>query len=297
VAAETLGLGGGGVALAAAARARIAARASASDRVELHAERSSASIGGSKERDLGDIGPDDRPRIRVLPATPERRYAFPVRPPESIDELLDRARALAGRTLAEIAAELGRDAPSSGLRAKGKAGELVERALGATGGSRAEVDFPGLAVELKTIPLDARGAPIESTYVCRVRVDDAEYAEWATSWVRAKLARVLWVPLLEHGVERGRDRVLGAPVLWSPSIEQSLQLQLDFEEIMGLIGAGRVEDVTARIGVFLQLRPKAADGTPRAIAFDRDGAPVRTVPRGFYLRTSFTRTILQTADM
>ncbi|MFO0619713.1 MAG: MutH/Sau3AI family endonuclease [Polyangiaceae bacterium] len=121
-----------------------------------------------------------------------------------------------------------------------------------------------------------------------MRVDDAEYAEWSTSWVRAKLARVLWVPL----VPCGDDRAVGAASLWSPSTEDELQLKIDFEEIMGLIGAGRVEDVTARIGVYLQLRPKAADGTPRALAFDRDGAPVRTVPRGFYLRASFTRAVL-----
>lgn len=214
----------------------------------------------------------------------------PAPPPVSVAELVARAEALTGRTLREVGERLGEGAPSSGLRGKGKAGELVERALGATGGPRAEVDFPGLGVELKTIPLDARGVPIESTYVCRVRVDDAEFAEWETSWVRAKLARVLWVPLLDRA---GGERTLGAPVLWSPSDAQSMQLQSDFEEIMGLIGVGRVEDVTARIGVFLQLRPKAADGTPRALAFDREGAPVRTVPRGFYLRATFTRAILQ----
>lgn len=220
-----------------------------------------------------------------MPTDPHR-----VAPPATEEELVARANALEGRSLADLARTLGMPAPAAGVRGKGKAGELVEAALGGEGSSRAEVDFPSLGVELKTIPVDARGVPVESTYVCRVRVEDAEYAEWSTSWVRAKLARVLFVPILD-----GPTRTIGAPVLWSPSPSQSSQLQADFDDIMGLLGAGRVEDVTAKIGVYLQLRPKAADGTPRALAFDRDGAPVRTVPRGFYLRASFTRELLADA--
>ena len=86
------------------------------------------------------------------------------------------------------------------MHGKGKVGEQIERALGASGGSTATWDFPELRVELKTIPLDAsRGAPRESTFVCAVSLADADRAEWATSWVRAKLSRVLWVPVEVHG--------------------------------------------------------------------------------------------------
>lgn len=85
-------------------------------------------------------------------------------PPRDEAELLARARALRGRPV-----------EPSGLHRKGKTGELVERALGAHGGSTATWDFPDLGVELKTIPVDARTAmPRESTFVCTVSLADAD---------------------------------------------------------------------------------------------------------------------------
>lgn len=203
-----------------------------------------------------------------------------IAPPRDEAELLARALALRGMRV---------QAP--GVHRKGKVGELVERALGASGGSTATWDFPGLGVELKTIPVDAaRGVPRESTFVCAVSLADADTAEWATSWVRAKLSRVLWVP-----VEEAQDgaRSIGEARLWSPSPEQERVLAGDFEEILGRIGFGDVEGVTAHLGRWLQLRPKAAHGRVRTVVRAAEGELVATVPRGFYLRARFTGAILR----
>src|SRR4051794_10572257 len=99
-------------------------------------------------------------------------------PPDSIDELLARARSLEGQRLDAIASAVGASTSGDAVRTKGKPGEIIERALGATGGSTRAVDFPELGVELKTIPIDERGAPIESTYVCTLSLTDAELQEW-----------------------------------------------------------------------------------------------------------------------
>ena len=212
-------------------------------------------------------------------------------PPRSLDELLASARTLEGTTLLDIAAGLGTGAPGVGVGQKGKAGELLERALGATGGSRSRVDFPELGVELKSIPTLESGAPLESTFVCAVRLDDAERAEWSTSWAREKLRRVLFVPLVGPR-DGGSTRRVGKIVFWQPTHAQDDVLQGDFDEIMGLIGAGSVEDVSAHLGRYLQLRPKARDGSVRTHAFGADGERISTVPRGFYLRPSFTGALL-----
>jgi DNA mismatch repair protein MutH len=210
-----------------------------------------------------------------------------VHPPASEEELLARARALEGRSLAELAARLG--APlEAGLHGKGKPGALVERALGATGGPQAEVDFPGLGIELKTVPVGERGAPRESTYVCRIQLLEADAEEWETSWVRRKLARVLFVPLLGEGAAL----VVGRAVPWSPTPEEDAALRADFDEIMGALATGGVEGLTAHVGVHLQVRPKAAHGAVRTAALGKDGETIATVPRGFYLRASFTGAIL-----
>lgn len=214
-------------------------------------------------------------------------------PPESVDALMRRARALEGRTLADVLADLGLYASQDPLRTKGSAGETIERALGANGGPTRVHDFPELGVELKTIPVTADGAPLESTYVCTLSLADAETQEWETSWVRAKLARVLWVPLVgAHGLA-WQERIVGAPVLWEPTKEQDDVLRGDFDDVVGLIGIGRIEDLTAHKGRWMQVRPKARDGSVRTLAYGADNEAIATVPRGFYLRARFTGALLR----
>jgi DNA mismatch repair protein MutH len=201
-----------------------------------------------------------------------------------------RAHALVGQSIDSLWREWGMPPRADTTRSKGKVGELIERALGATGGSHRELDFPHLGVELKTVPLDARAWPRESTFVCAVSLIDADRAEWSTSWVRTKLSRVLWVPVQIDA--RGVRRV-GPPLLWSPSSEQERGLAHDFDEIVGRVGAGDVEGLTAHVGHWMQLRPKAAHGGVRTRAPGADGEIVSTVPRGFYLRAGFTGAILR----
>jgi DNA mismatch repair protein MutH len=200
--------------------------------------------------------------------------------PDDETELLARALALRGRPVG-----------AAGTRRKGKIGAFVERALGATGGNAATWDFPDLRVELKTIPVDARtGRPRESTFVCAVSLADADRAEWGGSWVRSKLSRVLWVPVIVGADGAG---VIGEARLWSPTPDQDCVLAGDFEEIMGRVGMGDIEGVTARLGRWLQLRPKAAHGRVRTLVPAAEGQSVATVPRGFYLRALFTAAILR----
>jgi DNA mismatch repair protein MutH len=62
---------------------------------------------------------------------------------------------------------------------------------------------------------------------------------------------------------------------------------------MGLIGVGRIEELTAHLGQWLQVRPKARDGTKSGLAYGSENEAIATVPRGFYLRTTFTECILR----
>jgi DNA mismatch repair protein MutH len=89
------------------------------------------------------------------------------------------------------------------------------------------------------------------------------------------------------------ERRIGAPWFWRPTRAQEAVLRADFDEAMGTIGAGGIEAVTARAGRWLQVRPKAATGSVRTISFGPEGEWIATVPRGFYLRASFTREIFE----
>ncbi len=214
-------------------------------------------------------------------------------PPRSEEELLARAKALAGRTLAEIAKERGWPVPGTSRSGKGWPGQLIESALGASAASLPEPDFQLIGVELKTIPIDGRGRPRESTYVCSVPLDAGSGSTWETSTVRHKLARVLWVPLLCGDALAIGERRVGSPLLWSPSPEDEAALRADWEEFMDLVCVGRVDEIGAHFGTCLQIRPKAASARSRRRALGPAGLPVHTLPRGFYLRTAFTATVLE----
>ncbi len=180
------------------------------------------------------------------------------------------------------------------LRAhKGWLGQLLEYALGASAASRAEPDFPHLGIELKSVPVDARARPRESTYVCVAPLDGSLAVTWEESWVRRKLSKVLFVPIVGDGPPG--TRVIGAPVLWEPSAAEEARLRADWEEITGRIVAGDIEGLDARVGEVLQLRPKGASGSDATWTLDRDAEWVETMARGFYLRRTWTAELLQRA--
>ena len=213
--------------------------------------------------------------------------------PKTEQELARRAEALAGLTLAELAGRLGRPVPPDLKRAKGFVGELVELGLGAPAKSRSGPDFAELGVELKTLPVDRRGRPVESTFVCTIPLLSVGDLEWEDSPVRAKLMRVLFVPVEGERARPVADRRFGTPLLWSPSAEDERDLKFDWDELAGRIGRGDVEGITGHLGRYLQVRPKAADSHARRRAFDADGVAFAALPRGFYLRAIFTERIVR----
>ena len=168
-------------------------------------------------------------------------------PPENEAVLLARAHALAGQSLATLAAQAGLPMPADLKRDKGWVGMLLERYLGASAGSKAEQDFAHLGIELKTIPVDAQGKPLETTFVCVAPLPANSGAPWEPTPAR-------------HNLRRGR----------------------------GI----QVERITARHGAWLQIRPKAANSRALTEGIGEHGEPIMTLPRGFYLKKSFTAPLL-----
>jgi DNA mismatch repair protein MutH len=215
--------------------------------------------------------------------------------PQSEHELLQRANALAGQSLSSLSAAAHITMPHDLRRAKGWVGQLIEWQLGAMAGSKPEQDFPELGIELKTLPIDAHGKPLESTFVCVTPLIGITGLRWESSNVRNKLSRVLWIP-----VEGSRHiplavRRVATPFIWSPDPEDEALLRQDWEELMELVALGQIESITAHHGEVLQLRPKAANGQALTAAIGKQGQLIQTRPRGFYLRSSFTQRLLQRA--
>lgn len=213
--------------------------------------------------------------------------------PQTLEQLLSQAQSIAGLTFGELADELHIPVPPDLKRDKGWVGMLLERALGATAGSKAEQDFSHLGVELKTLPINAEGYPLETTFVSLAPLVQNSGVKWENSHVRHKLSCVLWMPIEGSRHIPLRERHIGAPILWKPTAEQERQLKQDWEELMDLIVLGKLEQITARIGEVMQLRPKGANSRAVTKGIGKNGEIIDTLPLGFYLRKEFTAQILK----
>jgi DNA mismatch repair protein MutH len=213
-------------------------------------------------------------------------------PPETEIQLLQRAHALAGKTIACIAQEWGQDIPLTLDRAKGWVGQLIEKALGAHANNLDQPDFMNLGIELKTLPLTPLGQPRGSTFVCSAMIPNLE-TDFAHSRVWRKMAKILWIPVETHPAIGIAARRIGTPLLWTAPPLIKAQLQQDWEELIELITLGHFAALSAHKGKYLQIRPKAPNAKTFIQVMDNEGRMISTVPKGFYLRPCFTQLIIQ----
>lgn len=208
-------------------------------------------------------------------------------------ELLGRVHAIAGMTIGQSACQYHLDVPNDLRQHKGWFGHLIERVLGASAGSKPIPDFPNLGIELKTLPIGRNGRPAESTFVASISLLGISREQWHTSVVKKKLSHVLWLPIEDDKDIPLAQRRIGLGFLWRPSPEQALILQNDWQELADLIALGKLEQISAHLGQALQIRPKAENGKSLTTAIDQNGKRIQTLPRGFYLRASFTDDIFK----
>lgn len=226
----------------------------------------------------------------------------PSRLSHRLHALVTHARALVGARLGDLADEQGVALPRGNVRTKGWAGQIIERELGAgepTPGAASSArgpDFAELGVELKTVPVDQRRVPLESTAVCQIDPIAIAGESWETSYARRKLERVLFVALLVPGPRDAvavEDREVVAIRLWTPSAQEEAVLRDDFETfVRDYFRVGRAAELTGHVGRALQVRPKGRNSADQRAAFGPDGRPTRIGKMGFYLRPAFVADVL-----
>ncbi|WP_392558667.1 DNA mismatch repair endonuclease MutH [Orbus mooreae] len=212
--------------------------------------------------------------------------------PTSESMLMAKAREIAGYSLGDIAKSIDLPIPPDLKKKKGWVGQLLELYLGADAGSKAERDFAHLGIELKTIPINQLGYPLETTFICVAPLVENHGITWQSSHVKYKLNKVLWIPVEGDRAIPLAQRRVGSPILWQPSAEEEQQLKQDWQELMDMIVLGKIANITAKHGEFIQIRPKAANGKALTEAFNENGELIMTRPRGFYLKKQFTARIL-----
>ncbi|MFA6036790.1 MAG: DNA mismatch repair endonuclease MutH [Legionellales bacterium] len=215
-------------------------------------------------------------------------------PQQTTEQLLQKAYALQHMSVGELASQWQFSVPNDTRTSKGFVGQLLEIVLGTTSGNKPQPDFEHLGIELKTIPINPKGQPLESTFICSASLTLTLGQTWHESPVYQKLKKILWIPIITPNKTTPiTDRKIGQAVLWQPSETQEQILQTDWEELMEMISLGQLANITAGHGTYLQLRPKAAHARILSNGIGESGEPILTLPRGYYLRASFTKKILK----
>lgn len=207
-------------------------------------------------------------------------------------ELIQKCQAIAGLTFAQLAANYCLAIPASPVQRKGFIGMALELALGANSGNKSQPDFNCLGIELKTLPLNYLGKTSESTFITAIPLLTIHQQKWQTSQCFAKLKKVLWIPIEDDDRVPYIHRRIGEGFLWSPNQKQEDILANDWEELTFLIRTGQIDKINASLGEYLQIRPKAANSKALCYCYNEFGQKIKTMPRGFYLRSSFTTSIL-----
>ncbi|WDI78487.1 DNA mismatch repair endonuclease MutH [Candidatus Purcelliella pentastirinorum] len=208
------------------------------------------------------------------------------------DELIDKLKSLAGFTIKEILFNKNISLLTSSKFDKGSIGKLIECLLGLINNNYAKQDFFDIGLELKTIPVNNFGFPIEDTFVCSAKlIGNFDYS-WESSYVKSKISRVLWIPVEHYRRMSILDKRIGLPIIWSPNCAEEKLLKIDWEEIMSFIILGEIEKLDSIYGDILYIKSKAKNSNYLTNAIGNDGEIIMVNPKSFYLRKFFTKKIL-----
>lgn len=214
-------------------------------------------------------------------------------PPQDRHELCTRLNMINGYSIRELATLANLELPDSSSSGKGFSGQLIEIFLGAHASNLPLPDFIDLNIELKTLPVGTDLMPQESTFLCGVDMNREGFVPFEKSPLYHKLKTILFVLLLApKGSPIGDRRVIGY-FFFAPHGKTLNLMKSDYNELMGLINEGRAQEINATMGNIIQMRPKAASAKEVTIVRDQEGNNVYTRPRGYYLRRSFTKELIE----
>lgn len=221
---------------------------------------------------------------------------------QQIQIILNKAKSLRGYTLGDLGQYLKIQLPKEQhnlLYTKGITGQIIEILLGACANSKPLPDFPELGLEIKTLPIDLFGHPLETTYVCTAPLLPKYTLEqnllktysfdFKSTVVYKKLRKVLWIPILVNN----NIRTIANPFIWQPNHDEIMLIERDWLELTEMLYLGNLDKVNSHFGEVLQIRPKAANAAALTTGLDQSGEQIDTLPRGYYLRTTFTKQIYQ----
>lgn len=215
-------------------------------------------------------------------------------PPKSVAELCARLDNLLGRSVAELSSLAGINTPYNNTSGKGFTGLLLEIFLGANARSLPEPDFIDLGIELKSLPVGFNLSPNEDTYLSMADINPERHIPFEHSSLYSKVRDILFVVVLApRGLKISERRIMGY-FFFRPNDEQMKVFKQDYDEFNELILSSRAREITGSLGNYIHMRPKGRKNDATVAIRDENGELTYTYSRGYYLRKSFTKELLNT---
>jgi DNA mismatch repair endonuclease MutH len=211
----------------------------------------------------------------------------PARNPELEFENAVRAklRTAEGKTIRDLAAMLG----TSVGRDKSASARVIRRLLGQKAHGRLG-EFERFGVELKTVPIDRKGRPVESMSFPSFIHEELQYETWPDSDLLGRLNRILIVPIQRSKGQDQGEGVVQRAFFWSPPESDLVEISLEWDRYRQLISSGLARHLPkASETKYIHVRPKARN------ARDRDLAPggFDVIRKCFWLNSDYVESIIR----
>lgn len=198
--------------------------------------------------------------------------------------VLERTAPFVGRSLAELAETVRR----SGIGGKAAAAQVARALVGERGTGR-HGEFERFGIEVKTVPVDARGRLVEAMSFPAFVHEELIFETWESSDLLARLNRLLIIPIHRERRASLDAMRLGRPFFWNPTQTELDGIRREWERYRGLIEQGQARDLPkAAETTFIHVRPKARDSR------DRDRAPgeIDVIRKCFWLNQRYLERVL-----
>jgi DNA mismatch repair endonuclease MutH len=196
-------------------------------------------------------------------------------------EAIRRIKQIIGQNLRQLAAQYEVTVFREGKKNKGWAGHVIERYLGLPLNSSRSPNFGSW--ELKVISLKrlitGRLTVKETMAITMINPDNVRNTQFNNSHLKAKLQRILMVARIWENQEETRSLLYGVYEFDLSDPEILRQVKQDYNSVKNTIINRGFEDLTGRMGVYIQPRTK--------------GPGHGSTSRAFYARTGFLKKIIE----
>lgn len=208
--------------------------------------------------------------------------------------LLMFAQGLCGYSVKEVSEALSEPIPKYLKKNKGFIGILLEKILGSnTTNNKSCVDFPSLGIELKSIPINELGYPLEDTCICTVPLTQNTGLMWENSYLYQKIKKILWIAVQGSKKILLQDRLFKKAFIWSPSKYETKIVKSDWEILMDKIVLGEFKKISSTDSNVLYIKNKHRNKFSRIKFTDELGNLQLIKPKAFYFKKRFTKILLK----